>query len=61
MLLLMMHYGFRSVVALHSFRLQLCSVKCIVWWCHSDNNNVNDDGNTDDDDNDNDDNDNDDN
>ena len=24
------HYVFRSIVALHSFRLKLCSVKCIV-------------------------------
>ena len=25
-----MHYVFRSIVVLHSFRLKLCSVKCIV-------------------------------
>ena len=27
---LAMHYVFRSIVALHSFRLKLCSVKYIV-------------------------------
>ena len=28
-----LHYVFRSILALHSFRLKLCSVKYIVHWC----------------------------
>ena len=27
-----MHYVFRSIVALHSFSLRLCSVKYLVLW-----------------------------
>ena len=30
-----LHYVFRSIVALHSLRLKLCSVKCIVHWADS--------------------------